>query len=1578
MKKQFLLLALYLVAVTGLWAQTATAPSVGDGTEGNPYQIASLDNLYWLSQTDDVWDADIYFIQTADIDASATATWDDGAGFSPIGTSSSNAFKGSYNGKGYTIKGLTINRSTTNYIGLFGCALVPTLDSIGLIDCKVTGEDYVGALVGQLYRDNPRAGYVNACYNSNGTVKGNEKVGGLFGHTYYVNLGTGLTGINNCYTTGTVEGYAYVGGFSGYHRYTPITNCYSACTVYGTGGSYIGGFAATIVDQNGPGPVTNCYSVGKVVGTGNYTAGFSYSNYDVYNCYYNSETSGQSAGGSSYVGIPKTTTEFMQQATFVDWDFTDNWEITEGATYPGLKAVTNGVLIIPIADQLAKLNADYTETVSVMKMGSQDVTLSLVTGPEGMTLTGNEIAWTPTVADVYTVELMVIDGNGYSNTMSYVISVSSLDGTGTENDPFLIQSLEDLQEFSTAPLSWAYYYKQTADINASATRTWNDGAGFSPIGNDVKEFTGNYNGNGYTIDSLYINRPDESYVGLFGLFTGRTIDSLAVTNCSVNGLKYVGALAGIIDGDTVSNTYATGYVAGDTYVGGLVGYNAGAKLKNSYATATVLGSSIVGGLLGQNNNGVYNCFATGYITANSSVGGLIGVNNDTVAVSFYNSETSGQSDNELKGTPKTIVELMQPATFVDWDFDNTWEITQGSSLPRLKGLVDNPVIIPLGNKILKKNVQINEIIQAIGMDDATITIEIVDLPEGMELFGNIIFFTPTELGQYEITIKATDASGKVTTYTYYYQVVTLEGDGSETSPFEIASLADLKELSEWNLFWDKNIIQTADIDASETSSWDTTGFYPIANSFYQFKGNYNGKGYAIDGLSIMRENEDYVGLFSYANSAKIDSLNLKNCNIEGADHTTGLVAVPLNNTIISNSSVSGTVSGDNYVCGIASGERDITSVTITNCYFAGSIMGEENLGGISSYPFEATIEGCYSTGNVTGTDYYVGGIAGYVRNSTISNCYSTSDVSTEGDYAGGLVGYLYEYGGESTLTGSYATGSVYGETYVGGLVGRAYTDTEISDCYSLGSVEGVDDYIGGLIGDLYKGTVSNCYSTGIVSGDGSYVGGLLGRMYSGSTLTNSYYNIEVSGQDDTDQGDPKTTAELMQDATFVDWDFTATWGITTGSTYPALVMLNNAPVAFNDTLDVKGNTDKVVLNDYDYETGQTALVVKMVSESLKGSFYDNSYSFNYGTEVGTKDTIIYRVGEQIAEGDTLWGGTAQAIFTQLENTAPVLTAVANLSTNENTPITITMDELTASDADGDMLYPVISAGANYTTVSPTTIVPDEGYYGSLTVGVEVTDGNMKSDLMNMTITVVAVPDASEITWSAPDTVSYGAAIGAAAMNATTSSVGTITYSFIADSVFDAGSHELIATFTPTVADDYMATADTVNYVVEKVMLTATADNKDMAKGEDVPALTISYSGFVNDETESVLDVIPMASTTATSDSPEGTYTIAVSEGSDNNYDITSVDGTLTIGPNGINQGSLTEISVYPNPANGLVYVTNGANTTVQIYDITGQLMFTEDIVSEIEQINVSDFDAGIYIITIINGEAAVSKRLAIE
>jgi hypothetical protein len=213
-----------------------------------------------------------------------------------------------------------------------------------------------------------------------------------------------------------------------------------------------------------------------------------------------------------------------------------------------------------------------------------------------------------------------------------------------------------------------------------ASETANQGKGWQPIGfvqviywddplacsggmiEDWYGLNGTFDGQGYEIRDLFIDRRDESDVGLFGVVDkGGVIKDIGAVNVTVIGEYYIGALVGRNRG-TVSNSYSIGNVTGEQWgVGGLVGVNHG-TMNNSYSTCNVIGNGAIGGLAGYNDFTVSNSYSTGDVTGSYDIGGLVGVNNATVSNSFWDTETSGQTTS-AGGTGKTTAEMQDIATF---------------------------------------------------------------------------------------------------------------------------------------------------------------------------------------------------------------------------------------------------------------------------------------------------------------------------------------------------------------------------------------------------------------------------------------------------------------------------------------------------------------------------------------------------------------------------------------------------------------------------------------------------------------------------------------------------------------------------------------------------------------------------------------------------------------------------------------------------------------------------------------------------------------------------------------------------
>ena len=170
----------------------------------------------------------------------------------------------------------------------------------------------------------------------------------------------------------------------------------------------------------------------------------------------------------------------------------------------------------------------------------------------------------------------------------------------------------------------------------------------------------------------------------------------------------IGGLIGYVGNYYTSKCYATGTIrsiyepAEDDWSAGLGGFAGDALgdrirvggvfvadhdryviIENCYAMGDVLGGDIqIGGFLGYTSYIVktINCYSKGLITATYDQGGFLGDQNDDFSATscYYDTETSGQSDNDGRGVPKTTAEMKTQGTFVDWDFSTIWVLDSGN------------------------------------------------------------------------------------------------------------------------------------------------------------------------------------------------------------------------------------------------------------------------------------------------------------------------------------------------------------------------------------------------------------------------------------------------------------------------------------------------------------------------------------------------------------------------------------------------------------------------------------------------------------------------------------------------------------------------------------------------------------------------------------------------------------------------------------------------------------------------------------------------------------------------------------
>ncbi len=575
-------------------------------------------------------------------------------------------------------------------------------------------------------------------------------------------------------------------------------------------------------------------------------------------------------------------------------------------------------------------------------------------------------------------------------------------GSGTDEDPYLIYTTQQMNAIGINPHDWDKHFKLMADIDLSEY----SGDAFNIIGECCFEsgwiddpflishpFTGIFDGNGHVISNFSYTSTNASYIGLFGYVgtwgekavvkdlglidpnidvgTGEYIGSLVgvlkngtVTNCYVEGGSVVGGysvgglvgaygegMRGYLDPPfTISNCYSTSNVQGTWYVGGLVGSNYEGRIINSYATGNVSGEWGVGGLVGQNGSildfppppgTIINCYSTGLVSGEYNVGGLLGRNNvGSVIGCIWDIETSGQLRSAC-GAGKTTTEMKTIDTFAGWggcENEGIWTIDNGNDYPRLWW----------EGKL------------------------------GVLLEGQLSDF--------------------------------LEGAGTEDDPYLIYTAEQINMIGVFPCEWDKNFKLMADVDLY---GFTGTDFNIIGiNSENSFKGIFDGNGHTISNFSYISTDRDNAGLFGCVDNpnAEIKNLGLIDPNVvAGTGSDVGSLVGSLRSGTITGCHVDGgSVSGDEIVGGLV-GLNYLG--TITNCYSITTVTGDERVGGLvglASHNYigeRAEITKCYSVGNVSGNKR-VGALAGF-NSGTITNCFwdvetSGQSIGAEGNYARGI------------------------------------------------------------------------------------------------------------------------------------------------------------------------------------------------------------------------------------------------------------------------------------------------------------------------------------------------------------------------------------------------------------------------------------------------------------------------------------------------------------------------------------------------------------------------------------------------
>jgi hypothetical protein len=1087
-----LLIGSYLVLVSlpfvqdfGLTLNVSGAPpfSGGDGSTNNPFKITNVTQLQNMSAN-----LTAHYILENDIDAYDTKFWNSGAGFAPIGTWST-TFKGDFNGNGYKISHLFINRSTTDYVGLFAVTSgIAKVRNVTLVNVSVLGNEYVGGLFGFGW-----SAQIRNCSTSGIVTSINNYAGGLGGITRR---------IDNCTSSCTVSGDWYVGGLLGAHNMYTIKDCYATGKASGT--RYIGGFIGSSSAS-----IINCYSTGNASGAQN-VGGFIGSNIAAQNCFWDIDSSGttKGSGGFGSTGLTgKTNTEMKTKSTFTNagWDFQDTWGIYEGITSPFL--------------------------------------LSMGVGP----------------------------------------------GSNTKFYPYFIEDIFDLQAMNEDIYG---NYVLVKDIDASITYKWNwNGTayqGFKPAAPDTDPgtsgfqgtmFKGKFDGNGKVISNLYVNRPNEDFIGLFGCYYSVPGPfNVSLIECNITGNDNVGGLMGVsYVGSTTDKCYVSGIIRGNWNVGGIVGY-CRYHIKNSNSNCIVIGYSRVGGLVGYFLRGtaspinMNNCYTSGTVTGKDYVGGLVGTGDDP----YFIRRCYSISDVKAEGsTPQYAGGLIG---YHGWgtveDCYSTGSVKGGNYAGGFIGSNFNGVVLnssssgsvtgspTMGGFIGYNQTSGSGIIERCFFDTQTSgtssgfgfgsSPEVVGKTTTQMMtkttftnagwdFNNVwympVYGTRPFLRMEHNTTVRTD---------HQLQMMAME----PTRSYTLANEIDMSAIKEPAQMWG-------------TSDLSGNGFAPVGSSASRFTGTFDGNDKVINNLFINRTSQSYIGLFGYTQGAEIKDLSLKDLEITGSS-------------------------------------------------FVGGLIGYSSAGG--------TIENISCQGNISAINQYAGGLMGYSAMNT-RNCSSFGHVDGVSNI-GGLIGYSFSAG---VTTRSFSRAIVTGSnSYIGGLVGRNYGT--FSNCYTFSTIMG-NDMVGGLVGENGN-TILNCYSIGNVTGN-TNVGGLIG--VSAGSDTNCLWNPETSGKSWSDGGTGKITTQMMQKATYSSWDFNNVWGIIEDYSFPYLQWQYPEPpqavsgIAYSDLNNGIG-------------LGKTVDLVKVGKHLCIETTYSNGFYYFLveNNKFTSTDTMMIRIVNETTKGNTVF------------------------------------------------------------------------------------------------------------------------------------------------------------------------------------------------------------------------------------------------------------------------------------------------------------------------------------------------------
>lgn len=1163
-----------------LFAAFAQYSGSGSGTTSDPYRVF---DAYELNQLRNFLNqSGVVFKLMNNIDLAEWITNNNpGQGWEPIGTSST-PFKGVLDGNGKKLTGFSINRSSTDYVGLFAYISDATIQNL-TIEGPVTGKTYVGGFAGKANNSCTLTGLTH-----NGATTGTGYVGGIAGsYSGY---------ISDLIVTGNVNGSAdCVGGAFGYIIGTSYT--VSDITVSGdvvnssSSSKYVGGIAGGTYN-----PMSDVSYTGSVSG-GNYVGGLvGYCGAAISNATINAGTISGKENVGGVVGIKTnvniTTVHVSGTVTGTTMvggicGKSAGGTLTDCYSYCDVTGTGNYVGGV--------LGKGYPEMTGCSSFGNISGS-SYVGGVIG----GFEYDYeAPHFANYLETVEYPIPALTKQLTVSNCFAVGNVTASGNYAG--------GVCGYNDKCFSWAKYLYASESYKYEPIITY--------VTLSDSYFCGDVEGNNYV-------------GGVVGF--GNNINVLRnYSNGTVKGAAYVGGIIGSIQANANTMLYYNYNSSTPSTPASGQYFSPKSSLKSNMAIVTsVVATSNVARIYGNKESTGVTVGTNGSTEDNRALydGRLVisGVTQDVV-------------DSPENGVNNGIGYFKLMGSYVGhgWNFNSDWTNLETESFPYKPWQAAPP-------KITSDLVSGDASISGQSLNNGTVYITIGKNAEtSVDCSGNnwtLSGINPLKSG--ELVTMYTVATGKQNSYRTR-STVGYPGSGTEEDPWRVYTAEDIQGVYKAGYYKQMNDINlTSWINANSPSKgWVPVGYSgadPIV---------YDGDNHKVTGLWI-NTTDNYTGLFSSFSKGTIRNLTIEAGlkGVKGGTYTGLLIGRFVNGTI-ENISATGKVQGTDKVggivgytikcnfnqlsfsgqvtsSGVAGGISSVSSGgTSTNCVVTESTIngGNGHIGGLFAQA-GGTISHCKVTGTTTtrtGTNsgYIAGGLVGFFLSGSISQCFADVTVSSSSSAttAAGLVAY-----NEGTISQCSSAGSVTvsgTDSRAGGLVGYNAETGKVENCYSTATAT-AEQYAAGLVAYNF-GKVDKCYASGNVSAT-YYAAGLVGyNDGENAEVTNSValntivevsdqsgWSIRViggykNGAPDPDEsnyawkdmqlsinGVPKivsdnilngqslTTAQTKSQDTYesLGWDFTDIWGIGTG--YPYLqYFATAAPVVTKGDLDGDGSID---------------------------------------------------------------------------------------------------------------------------------------------------------------------------------------------------------------------------------------------------------------------------------------------------------------------------------------------------------------------------------------------------------------------